>query len=93
MNDNKYTYDLRRLQLMQLNILKELVRICDNHGFKFYIMNGTCLGAIRHKGFIPWDDDIDVGMYAEEFDQLIKCADEFGEDFFLQTIEIGRAHV
>ncbi len=87
MNDNKYTYDLRRLQLMQLNILKELVRICDNHGFKFYIMNGTCLGAIRHKGFIPWDDDIDVGMYAEEFDQLIKCADEFGEDFFLQTIE------
>lgn len=87
MEEEHYSYDLRRLQLMQLDILKELVRVCDKHDFHFYIMNGTCLGAIRHKGFIPWDDDIDVGMYAEEFDKLIQCSDEFGEKYFLQTIE------
>lgn len=87
MREKCYSYDLRRLQLMQLDILKELMDVCDKHGFRFYIMNGTCLGAIRHKGFIPWDDDIDVGMYAEDFDKLIQCSDEFGEKFFLQTIE------
>ena len=82
-----YTYDLRRLQLMQLKILKEFVRVCKKHGFRFYIMNGTCLGAIRHKGFIPWDDDIDVGMYAEDYDRFIRCGEDFGPEFFLQTIE------
>ena len=82
-----YSYDLRRLQLMQLKILKEFVRVCQKHGFRFYIMNGTCLGAIRHGGFIPWDDDIDVGMYAEDYDRFIRCGADFGEEFFLQTIE------
>ena len=85
--NNNQQFDLRRLQLMQLDILKELIRVCKLHDFKFYIMNGTCLGAIRHKGFIPWDDDIDVGMYAEDFDKLIKCGNEFLKGFFLQTIE------
>lgn len=87
MDEEQYSYDLRRLQLMQLDILKELVRVCQKHGFRFYIMNGTCLGAVRHKGFIPWDDDIDVGMYAEDFDQFINCSDEFGKKYFLQTIK------
>ena len=82
-----YSYDLRRLQLMQLKILKEFVRVCRKHDFRFYIMNGTCLGAIRHKGFIPWDDDIDVGMYAEDYDRFIRCSEDFGPDFFLQTID------
>lgn len=87
MENERESYDLRRLQLMQLKILKEFIRVCNVHGFRFYIMNGTCLGAIRHKGFIPWDDDIDVGMYVEDFDQLVKCGNEFGADFFFQTIE------
>ena len=82
-----YTYDLRRLQLLQLKILKEFVRVCRKHGLRFYIMDGTCLGAIRHQGFIPWDDDIDVGMYAEDFDRFIRCSEDFGPEYFLQTIE------
>lgn len=85
--DNNQQFDLRRLQLLQMDILKELTRVCKKHNFIFYIMNGTCLGAIRHKGFIPWDDDIDAGMYAEDFDELIKCKNDFSKGFFLQTIE------
>ncbi len=80
-------YDIRRLQLMQLDILKEVKRVCDLHGFQFYIMNGTCLGAIRHQGAIPWDDDIDIGMYAEDFDRFIKCQNDFDSKYFIQTIE------
>ena len=82
-----YSYDLRRLQLTELQILKEFIRVCEKHGFRFYIICGTCLGAVRHGGFIPWDDDIDVCMYAEDFDRFIRCGADFGEQYFLQTIE------
>lgn len=80
-------YDLRRLQLMQLDILKEVKRVCELRDFKFFIMNGTCLGAVRHKGSIPWDDDIDIGMYAEDFDRFVKCQKDFDDKYFIQTIE------
>ncbi len=83
----KQAYDLRRLQLMQLDILKEVKRVCEKNGFTFYIMNGTCLGAVRHKGSIPWDDDIDIGMYWYDFDQLVKCQDDFDSRYFIQTAE------
>lgn len=83
----EYGYDLRRLQLMQLDILKEVQTVCKKRGFTFYIMNGTCLGAVRHKGAIPWDDDIDIGMYWEDFDRFIQCQDDFGSKYFIQTVE------
>lgn len=81
------SYDLRKLQLMQLSILKETKRVCELHGYKFYIMNGTCLGAVRHQGAIPWDDDIDIGMYVEDFEQFIQCQNDFGDEFFIQTVD------
>lgn len=84
MNEN---YDLRRLQLMQLDILKEVKKVCKKHNIKFYIMNGTCLGAVRHQGSIPWDDDIDIGMYVEDFDKFVKLQNEFSDEYFIQTIE------
>ena len=80
-------YDIRELQLEQLTILDELKRVCKQNNIKFYLAYGTCLGALRHQGFIPWDDDIDVLMYKEDIDKLVACSDQIGEDFFLQSYE------
>lgn len=77
---------LRKLQLTELEILKELDRVCRKHNLRYYIVGGTLIGAVRHTGFIPWDDDIDVSMPRKDFNKLCKIAkEEFGENYFLQT--------
>ncbi|MBQ4569943.1 MAG: LicD family protein [Ruminococcus sp.] len=77
---------LRKLQLTELEILRELDRVCRKHNLRYYVVGGTLIGAVRHKGFIPWDDDIDVSMPRKDFDKLCRIAkEEFADDFFLQT--------
>lgn len=66
------TEDMKKLWSAQLELLKEFQRICKKHNIKYYAIEGTLLGAIRHNGYIPWDDDIDVGVYSEDFDRFVK---------------------
>ena len=61
---------LRQMQLIQLECLTELDRICRKHNIKYSIDGGTLLGAVRHRGFIPWDDDIDVIMERKEYERF-----------------------
>jgi len=63
-----------KLQQVDLNIVKEVVAICDRHNLSYYIIAGTLLGAIRHKGFIPWDDDIDLGMPRDDYEKFLEVS-------------------
>ena len=66
--------DVRKIQLMVLNLMLEFERICKKHGLRYYLAGGTILGGIRHKGFIPWDDDMDITMPRPDYDKFLKIA-------------------
>lgn len=70
---------LRESQLIALNILNTIVDICEKQNFRYFLMYGTLIGAIRHNGLIPWDDDIDIMMPQEDYDRLL---DYFKENDF-----------
>ena len=65
-------YNIRPLQEEALKIFKVFAAICEKHGLKYYAAYGTALGAIRHKGFIPWDDDFDVAMPRIDYNKFVK---------------------
>lgn len=78
--------DLRHLQMLQLKIACEVKRICEKNNIQYFLEAGSCLGAVRHNGFIPWDDDLDMGMLRKEYDRFIKaCETDLSDEFFLQT--------
>lgn len=74
------------LQKALLEIFEAFVAVCEKHHLRYYLIGGTCLGAVRHKGFIPWDDDIDVGLPREDYEKFIQLQDEFKDTpYFIQT--------
>lgn len=77
---------LRKCQLKQLGILEEIDRICKKHHIEYWLDGGTLLGAVRHGGFIPWDDDIDIAMALPDMERFVEIAPaELPETLFLQT--------
>lgn len=65
---------MNRLQSEILKIFKEYKRICDENKLTYFAIGGTCIGAVRHNGFIPWDDDLDVAMPLDDYNQFIEIA-------------------
>lgn len=77
---------LRKVQLTQLGIAKDIVKVCEKNGIKVFLDSGSLIGAIRHRGFIPWDDDLDMGMLREDYDKFCEIADkELGAKYRWQT--------
>ena len=76
---------IRALQLKELEILKKLKKVCYEHHLRFFLIGGTLIGALRNKGFIPWDDDIDVMMLRKDFEILSAHPEWFeNEDLIMQ---------
>lgn len=77
---------LRKVQLVELDILRELDRVCREYNISYFLYRGTFLGAIRHRGFIPWDDDMDVAMLRRDYEKFCQVAPQaLGEGYALQN--------
>lgn len=79
--------EMKKVWAVELDLLRVFINYCEKHQLRFWVEGGTLLGAVRHKGFIPWDDDVDVAMLREDYDRMCQ---EIGNDgleapYFLQT--------
>ena len=85
--DNMRLLSLREQQMLQLTILKEIHRICEENDIQYYLMYGTLIGAVRHNGFIPWDDDIDIVMMRPDYDRFVKVCEcgALSENYVIQN--------
>ena len=83
--------ETKKVWAVELDLLNEFATVCKKYGLKWFAHAGTMLGAVRHQGFIPWDDDIDVVMPREDYDRLCRLAPgEFSHPYFFQCEDTDR---
>ena len=68
--------EIKKIQKIILDMIQELDNIFKKYNFTYYLGGGSALGAIRHKGFIPWDEDLDLNMIRKDYDKLIEIFDK-----------------
>ena len=75
---------LEKLQHLEMEIVKDFVRICKEHNLEYFGYAGTGIGALRHKGYIPWDDDIDISMPRKDYEKFLKIViEEMGDKYYV----------
>lgn len=78
------------IKQIQLRLLDEVARFCDENGISYWLDAGTMLGAVRHKGYIPWDDDIDLGMLRPDYERFIRSFRPSDQSISVQCIETDK---
>lgn len=76
---------MKEVWAVELDLLAEFQRVANKHKINYIASGGTMLGAVRHKGFIPWDDDVDIMMLRKDYNKLLSVAEEFEHPYFLQS--------
>ncbi|MCI1998802.1 MAG: LicD family protein [Olsenella sp.] len=73
-------HELTQTQALTLDLLKHVIGICDRQGIRYYVGGGACIGVVRHGGFIPWDDDVDLSLPREDFERFVSFVKSHPED-------------
>lgn len=77
---------MKKVWAVELDLLEKFTSVCEKYNLRYFADAGTLIGAVRHQGFIPWDDDVDVVMPREDYDRLFEIAEkEFSYPYFFQT--------
>ena len=92
-NDYLISTKYKELWAVELDLLATVDAVCKKHSIPYYACAGTMLGAVRHHGIIPWDDDIDIMLLRKDYDKLCSYANEFNEPYFFQTEDNDKGHM
>ena len=79
--------DIDTIHNLQLKLLCFFDKVCKENNLNYFLAGGTLLGAVRHKGFIPWDDDIDVAMPRKDYEKFIDISENFKEEYKIIALE------
>ena len=91
---HKDDHKLNKLKEEDLKILKTFIKICEENNLRYFIIYGSFLGAVRHQGFIPWDDDVDVAMPRPDYEKFFEIADKvLPDDLYASSYKDGDSHV
>lgn len=86
-------FDIEKLHAIELEAIAEIKKICDLENINWFLIGGSALGAVRHDGFIPWDDDVDIGMFRDDYERFLSVAKtSLSDKFFLQTLETDKGY-
>ena len=85
--DYKISTEMKKVWAIEMDLFREVSRVCEEHHLRYWITYGTLLGAVRHKGYIPWDDDFDIMMPRADYQKLIRLQKEFKAPYFFQTTQ------
>lgn len=91
-NDFFVDTNRKKIWAIEIDLLLEFDRVCKKHGLMYFLFWGSLLGAVRHGGFVPWDDDMDVIMTRADYEKLLLLGGEFSHPYFLQTPYTDRGY-